>query len=99
MARRVLRSSTAIIRSQRPAPWVATTSALMSLKWLSCLASTLRPWGLTVGVRGRHLGWAAEAEVSAFGPAAQQDSRCLGRAAAELARASGYAPAVLSAIS
>ena len=34
--------STAIIASQQPGPWVATTSALMSSKWLSCLATTLR---------------------------------------------------------
>ena len=34
--------STAIIASQQPGPWVATTSALMSSKWLSCLATKLR---------------------------------------------------------
>ena len=34
--------STAIIGWQQPVPWVATTSALMSSKWLSCLATTLR---------------------------------------------------------
>ena len=38
--------STAIIGSQQPGPWVATTSVLMSLRWLSCLTTALKGLGV-----------------------------------------------------
>jgi hypothetical protein len=68
--------STAIIGSQQPGPWVATTSALMSSKWLSCLATTMGV--LTVGVRRRtRTEPSAAPEIAHSVLRRRQDSPCL----------------------